>query len=608
MRSFAFYLLCLGSLPTVSPQYVEPAWWPTVEAMFTGINLRRCIKRDGVTKPLGPPPNGQRCARRSKTCFFGDQLCGGDLLYPATECVCEDRMWDCTPAICPATDNSSPPTSPPLTTETPSPDPTPDTTASPTDEPSEEPSGVPTPSAAPFGSSSPTVTPTTSPSDPPSTSNAPTLTCVYKRKDINGNFTAQEQQELADLVKEFMTAEVILLHDADKHRDPVFLPWHRDYIGGFEHFLAGKSKGKYVPLPKWNPKNDIPLPFYFIDQSCMDVKANELPRHVTDKCGTLPTKRTGPFNPPLPNQLDGDNVCKPGVYDDVEDLRRMKGNNPPTLEKWHDSIHSAVGGAFGGHYPTTHLIIFLLWHAFVDDIYYCYCQCGDCAKNPYPTTWTPSPISSLKPGGAPAPDNSDGSQCLQEVKRTMENEVEGLGSSSLLDLADLAIQTFDLQGAGATISIIENLGIEASSLLEQDPDSVFSLATKVDHRLFVCETLLQTPPSISGRVLEDTDDDASGDSPISGVEITLENEEGIILATTQTDSGGLYIFDGLPVSDSSTNYTVVERSPIPDFPIDISDADGGNDNQIAVELGFRVGEFISTDNDFVNAAAVDGSS
>lgn len=68
--------------------------------------LARCIKRDGTIKPVGPPPDGQRCARRPKVCYFGDQQCGPTIMYPAFRCLCNERVWQCGPASCPPQPNT----------------------------------------------------------------------------------------------------------------------------------------------------------------------------------------------------------------------------------------------------------------------------------------------------------------------------------------------------------------------------------------------------------------------------------------------------------------------------------------------------------------------
>ena len=68
------------------------------------------------------------------------------------------------------------------------------------------------------------------------------------------------------------------------------------------------------------------------------------------------------------------------------------------------------------------------------------------------------------------------------------------------------------------------------------------------------------PTSIGGFVHVDPNQDCVFDPdelPIAGVTITLLDESGNVLATTQTDENGHYSFDGLPPG----NYTVVESQP-----------------------------------------------
>lgn len=85
----------------VDAQHAEPTWWPLIERTFDGVNLQRCQKRNGITKPLEPPANGERCARKPKTCFFGGQECNNGVVYPDTRCFCNNQIWQCEPELCP---------------------------------------------------------------------------------------------------------------------------------------------------------------------------------------------------------------------------------------------------------------------------------------------------------------------------------------------------------------------------------------------------------------------------------------------------------------------------------------------------------------------------
>jgi len=96
---------------------------------------------------------------------------------------------------------------------------------------------------------------------------------------------------------------------------------------------------------------------------------------------------------------------------------------------------------------------------------------------------------------------------------------------------------------------------------------------------------------ITGTVLEDTDGDGLGDTPIEGVIITLTDEDGNVVATDTTDANGGYSFEGLIPGD----YTITEIDP--NGYTSVSDVDGANDNTIEVTLDSGAS---STDNDFVD--------
>lgn len=56
--------------------------------------------------------------------------------------------------------------------------------------------------------------------------------------------------------------------------------------------------------------------------------------------------------------------------------------------------------------------------------------------------------------------------------------------------------------------------------------------------------VVPVPGAITGTVLEDTDNDNVGDTPIPGVTVTLLDSTGTVVATTTTDGSGNYVFNG----------------------------------------------------------------
>ena len=101
--------------------------------------------------------------------------------------------------------------------------------------------------------------------------------------------------------------------------------------------------------------------------------------------------------------------------------------------------------------------------------------------------------------------------------------------------------------------------------------------------------------SLSGTVLEDTDNDGVGEDPIAGVTITLLDEDGATVATAVTDSNGDYSFADLEPG----NYSVVESDPT-DF-VSVGDVDGANNNTVGDETPIAVvGGEDASGNDFVD--------
>jgi von Willebrand factor type A domain/SdrD B-like domain len=97
---------------------------------------------------------------------------------------------------------------------------------------------------------------------------------------------------------------------------------------------------------------------------------------------------------------------------------------------------------------------------------------------------------------------------------------------------------------------------------------------------------------ISGTVLEDTNHDGTGNTPLGGVTITLWTADETVVAVTVTDSSGNYAFVDLPAGDF-----VVVQTNLAGYS-DVSDTGGDPlDNRIPVKLA--VGEN-SIGNNFVD--------
>jgi hypothetical protein len=98
--------------------------------------------------------------------------------------------------------------------------------------------------------------------------------------------------------------------------------------------------------------------------------------------------------------------------------------------------------------------------------------------------------------------------------------------------------------------------------------------------------------TISGTVFEDIENDDDGDVPIPTILITLYNGVGTPIATTLTDSDGLYKFVNL----TAGTYCVTQKNLNSTYT-DVNDIDGGNPNNITVAI---VGGDDSKGNDFID--------
>ena len=71
-----------------------------------------------------------------------------------------------------------------------------------------------------------------------------------------------------------------------------------------------------------------------------------------------------------------------------------------------------------------------------------------------------------------------------------------------------------------------------------------------------------------------SNDNSTGDTPIPGVTITLKHKDGVVVATTTTNTLGVFSFPGLPVG----MYTIEQTNP-PGF-VDVSGGDVPTDSKI----------------------------
>jgi hypothetical protein len=166
--------------------------------------------------------------------------------------------------------------------------------------------------------------------------------------------TLPEQLALAGLILEWINDSRVRRHSHLTHnRTESFLIAHREWISEVEDFLVSRGAGRFVPLPTWNPADPIPVPFRLVkprdDGTARQALGNADPRR------------------PLPLFLTSPAVC----------AIPTGGALAEALDPWHDDVHvDGIGGAMAPIGESAACAVFYPWHAFVDEVYWTWQQCG----------------------------------------------------------------------------------------------------------------------------------------------------------------------------------------------------------------------------------------
>lgn len=165
------------------------------------------------------------------------------------------------------------------------------------------------------------------------------------RPSLN-SLTAEEKSELARLIQEYVTRDIVAEHwDAvlsGVHQNPAgFLSFHRNYIAGLEEFLNSRGHQEWIPLPAWNPAEPIPPEF-------------NIPREGSGRLRNLDPRIS--FSP----RFDPENLA--AFQSDAE--------LGAALMEAHNEVHAKVGGVFNDLSRAPEAPIFWPFHSFIDDIWW----------------------------------------------------------------------------------------------------------------------------------------------------------------------------------------------------------------------------------------------
>ncbi|MEL6556510.1 MAG: SdrD B-like domain-containing protein, partial [Cyanobacteria bacterium J06621_11] len=119
-------------------------------------------------------------------------------------------------------------------------------------------------------------------------------------------------------------------------------------------------------------------------------------------------------------------------------------------------------------------------------------------------------------------------------------------------------------------------------------DSQIALTVGIGETVVAQNFVDEVPASIAGNVSRDDDNDGDGERNLENITVNLLDSNGDTVATTQTLADGSYLFADVTPGD----YTIVQEND-PNF-VDVTDAEGANDSQIALTVG--IGESVVAQN------------
>lgn len=162
------------------------------------------------------------------------------------------------------------------------------------------------------------------------------------RTDLN-TLAAAERTQLAQLIQQYATPAIVNQHafpPPEAHAPGTILSWHRNFILGLENFLVAQGRPEWVPLPAWDPANQIPAEF-------------NIPNAGPDRLVNL--------NPGINFSPDFDHANL-GNFENNIDLGMA-------IMSRHAAVHNTVGGIMSS-FRSPAAPIFWPWHSFLDDIWW----------------------------------------------------------------------------------------------------------------------------------------------------------------------------------------------------------------------------------------------
>ena len=166
------------------------------------------------------------------------------------------------------------------------------------------------------------------------------------------------------------------------------------------------------------------------------------------------------------------------------------------------------------------------------------------------------------------------------VLDTQTTDANGEYLFTNLDAGTYSVQFVKPAGLEFTSSNTGADGTDSDANQATGQTGTYTLNSGDDNRTVDAGLVQAVVPAgtISGTVLEDRDNNGTGDVPIQGVVVVLKDDTGAVIDTVTTGPNGTYSFTGVPAGI----YTV-EQTNLPTYN-DVGDVDGGDPNVITVDL------------------------
>jgi hypothetical protein len=181
---------------------------------------------------------------------------------------------------------------------------------------------------------------------------------ILRRKNLSTDFTVNEQVELSNLIYGYLNDQVIDQHMKQVDHIEALFTDHRAYLYEMEKRLIRDGHRKYVPLPIWEPLNNIPdgwdkvKPLRGVPHPLLPYNASPLSAR-----------------PELPDKLKPANMCGSN-FDTAQDVAKAIGRSAwSAVGSYHFNAHAALGGPYWKMSTAASSVLFWAFHALLVEVY-----------------------------------------------------------------------------------------------------------------------------------------------------------------------------------------------------------------------------------------------